>query len=143
MPSPFYRSRSPRQQQPTVDDRPLVQAYQQEAQATNANDSQAMQMDVIRQEQQKDAAAAQQMRASQAQAAKVQAITVKTAKAQGVETQVDPITAKETIKTRPDGSPVWQPGFTGAHRPADNGHVVDYRDPTGQTFTVPLAKIRR
>lgn len=148
MPSPFYRSRVPRQSGPVFDPTPLQQAYQQEAQASDVTNQLAEQQDIIVQQQReanrlaKEQAAAGKTAARDA--AKAHDISVKVAKSQGVETVLDPATGKDTIRTTPDGAPVWQSGFQGGPKPGDDGrHVVDYRDTTGQTYRVPVESIRR
>ena len=151
MPAEFYRSRRPQFHPSMVNDTPLRQVMQQEAEAADVVNQQALQQDIIQEQERAQRKAQAEINAQQAQADKLareseraQKINLQRAKARGMETEIDPSTAIERVRTNDDGTPIWQAGFLDGPKPGDDGaHVVTYRDPRGQTYKVPLQGIDR
>lgn len=134
-----------------LDDTPLREAQQQEAQAAGLVNQQAAAQDIIQQETQKHRTAEREIASAESDARQAQAAIARQNKAQveaakkaGVEIDVDPATGGESIRRRDDGSPVWQAGFQGGLTAGDDGqHSATYRDPTGKRYRVPLTSIDR
>ena len=121
---------------------PETEALQQEQAATSVMDQQAAEQDFIK-KQQKDAQKAQQVaEAAAADAARAQKAQIAAAKNAGVKIQTD-ASGQDTMARHEDGAPLYESGFTSEPQQGKDGPSVQYRDPRGKRYDVPVSAINR
>lgn len=121
---------------------PETEALQQEQQATQVMDRQAAEQDFIVKQQKEAAKAQQAAEEAAADAARAQKAQIAAAKNAGVKIQTD-ANGQESMARHEDGAPLYESGFTSEPQQGKDGPSVQYRDPRGKRYDVPVSAINR
>lgn len=127
---------------PSLYDSPYTDALAQEYAADNLIRQQAGQQDFLQQQREQQRERDKQVALAERQAQQFHHAQLSAAKRGGVKTRVDE-TGIEHMERHEDGAPLYESGFVSEPRQTEFGTAVEYRNPYGQRYNVPLEGVRR